>query len=198
VPRANQKRGDFSSFLSEGPALDREFGMLTLSRFERVLERLSWLLRLRTEHQQWGDALPKLPIDSNFRYSMFLHELVMDGREAYEAYLKDPALVVERWARSTDGAQLWTLAVLRYRLMLVHIEAFRWTLAGKDTYSRKLHGLFEYYPLLAQIVPPGEEFCPDIVKHPNGEHTISDFYPAPRLQELAAAEGERLQPTTRA
>jgi hypothetical protein len=187
VPRINQKRGDFSSFLAEGPALDREFGMLSLARFERVLERLAWLLRTRTEHQQWGNALPKLPIDSNFRYSMFLHELVMDGREAYLAYLKDPALVVERHGRSTDEAQLWTLAVLRYRLTLVHIEAFRWTAAGKDTYQRKLHGLFEYYPLLAQIVPPGEEYCPEAVKQADGDFIIHGLYPPPGLKSLTEA-----------
>ena len=188
VPQVNQHRGDFSRFLEEGPRLDQVFGMPALARFERVLERLAWLLRVRTERQQWGDAQPQLPIDSNFRYHMFLQEMVMDGREAYLRYLADPAAVVERWARSTDEQQLWTLAMVRFRLMLVHIAAFRWTLAGADTYKRNLHGLFEYYPLLSRIVPPGEEFCPEIVKHPNGEHTISDFYPPPGLEQLAAAK----------
>jgi hypothetical protein len=186
VPRLARHRGAFTQFHAEAAALDQEFGMLTLARFERVLERFAWLLRVRTERQQWGDVEPKLPIESNFRYCMFLHELVMDGRDAYLAYLSDPQAVVERWTRSTDEQQLWTLSMLRYRLMLVHIEAFRWTLAGKDTYKRKLHGLFEYYPLLAQIVPPGEEFCPDITKHPDGEHTISDFYPPPRMESLSS------------
>jgi hypothetical protein len=190
VPRANRHRGDFSRYLEEGPALDQEFGMPALSRFERVLERLGWLLRLRTERHQWGDALPTLPIESNFRYHMFLLEMVMDGPEAYARYLADPAAVVERWARSTDETQLWNLAILRYRLMLMHIETFRWTLAGSDTYKRNLHGLFEYYPLMAKIVPPGEEFCPEIIKHENGEHTISDFYPPAPLSQLRTAKTE--------
>lgn len=190
VPQLNQHRGDFSRYLEEAPRLVELFGMEQLARFERVLERLAWLLRLRTERQQWGDAQPQLPIDSNFRYHMFLQELVMDGREAYARYLEDPAAVVARWAESRNETQLWTLAILRYHLMLVHIEAFRWTLAGADTYKRNLHGLFEYYPLLSGIVPPGEVFCPEIVKHPDGEHTISDFYPPPQLHGLSAAKGD--------
>jgi hypothetical protein len=181
VPRINRRRADFSCYVEEATAIDAEFGMETLARLERVLERFTWLLRLRTERHQYLDELPKLPIDSNFRYHMFLQELVMDGRDAYLAYLEDPAMVVERHKQSSDERQLWTLAVLRHRLMLSHITTFRWTLAGSDTFKRKLHGLFEYYPVLARVVPPGEEYCPEISKHENGEHTIVGLYPPPGL-----------------
>jgi hypothetical protein len=105
----------------------------------------------------------------------------MDGRDAFLSYLADPALIVARLSSSSDERQLWTLAVLRHRLMLAHIATFRWTLAGSDTFKRKLHGLFEYYPVLARVIPPGEEFCPEITKHEDGEHTIRDFYPPPAL-----------------
>jgi hypothetical protein len=181
VPRLNEKRGDFSTYVAEATAIDAHFGMAKLARFERVLERFSWLLRLRSERHWYADAQPNLPIDSNFRYHMFLHELVMDGRDAFLSYLADPALIVARLASSSDERQLWTLAILRHRLMLAHIATFRWTLAGSDTFKRKLHGLFEYYPVLARVVPPGEEFCPEITKHEDGEHTIRDFYPPPVL-----------------
>jgi hypothetical protein len=71
--------------------------------------------------------------------------------------------------------------------MLAHIATFRWTVAGSDTFQRKLYGLFEFYPLLARIALPGEEFCPVITKHPDGEHTISDFYPPPGLADARSA-----------
>lgn len=184
LPCANEGRADFSRHMEKAAELEQRFGKLTLARFERVLERFAWLLRLRTERHHYADALPTLPIESNFRYHMFLHELVMDGESAYRAYLEDPQKVVDRHARSSDAQQLWTLTLLRHHLMLGHIAAFRWTLAGSDTYKRKLHGLFEYYPLLSGLALPGEEYCPTIIKHPNGEHSIDDFYPPPRTSEL--------------
>jgi hypothetical protein len=194
VPRLNERRGDYEHYLSEASAIMERFGMPALARYERILERFAWLLRVRTERHWYADAQPKLPIDSNFRYHMFLHELVMDGREAYLAYLDDPARVVARLEQSSDERQLWSLAILRHRLMLSHIATFRWTLAGSDMFKRKLHGLFEYYPVLAPIVPPGEDWCPVITKHADGEHTISDFYPPPGLSALRDQTGREAPP----
>jgi hypothetical protein len=179
VPAANQGRGDFTRYAEYGEALLARFGKLGVVRFERVMERFAWLLRQRTERHQFADAQPKLPIDSNFRYHMFLLELVMDGKEAYERYLADPALVVARVAQSTDETQLWPLTMLRLHLMIAHMGAFRWTMIGAENYKLKIPGLFEYYPILSKTSMPGEEFCPEIVKHPNGEHTIEAFYPPP-------------------
>jgi hypothetical protein len=187
VPRVNRKRAMFTEYVQEAAAIESEFGMMKLARFERVLERFAWLLRLKSERHWYADAQPNLPIDSNFRYHMFLHELVMDGREAFLSYLTDPGAIVARLQQSNDERQLWTLAVLRHRLMLSHVATFRWTLAGSDTFQRKLHGLFEYYPVLARIVPPGEVFCPQITKHADGEHTIVDFYPPPGLEKRGQA-----------
>jgi hypothetical protein len=112
---------------------------------------------------------------------MFLHEMVMDGREAYEAVLREPVLAVERLQRSTDALQVWTVALARHELMLQHICAFRWSAIGKDGYRLKIPGLFEYYPLLEQVVPPGEEFRADITKLENGEFCVETFYPPPGL-----------------
>jgi hypothetical protein len=185
LPLANAGRGDFKQHVARAEALSARFSKLGLVRFERVLERFAWLLRLRTERHQFADALPKLPISSNFRYHLFLQELVMDGPEAYARYLNEPALVVERFARSTDATQLWGLAMLRHDLMLAHIAAFRWTTVGKENHRMKIPGLFEYYPLLVACELPGEEFCPEIVKHASGEHSVESFYPAPRLASPA-------------
>jgi hypothetical protein len=181
VPCVNQDRGDFSRYLERGRALYAQFDRFEVARFERVLERFAWLLRLRTERHQFGAVEPRLPIDSNFRYHMFLHEMVMDGREAYEAVLREPVLAVERLQRSTDALQVWTVALARHELMLQHICAFRWSAIGKDGYRLKIPGLFEYYPLLEQVVPPGEEFRADITKLENGEFCVETFYPPPGL-----------------
>jgi lipase maturation factor 1 len=181
VPAATPGREEFAGFAERGRALTERFGRMQMARFERVLERFAWLLRLRTERQQYADAEPKIALESNFRYHMFLQELVLDGREAYLSVLQEPARAAARLERSTDSTQLWGLAVLRHELMVSHVLAFRWTTVGVDAYQLKVPGLFEYYPLLAAFAPEEEEFALDIVKHPSGEHTIKDFYPPPAL-----------------
>jgi hypothetical protein len=188
LPAANEGRGDFSRHAQKAAELETRFGKIQLARFERVLERFAWLLRVRTERHQFADAEPKLPIASNFRYHMFLQELVMDGRAACHAYLSDVALVVKRLETSSDERQLWALTLLRHRLMVMHMAVFRWTPMGADNYKRKIPGLFEYYPLLSKFPPPDEEFRPEIVKHASGEHSIAGFYPPPKLSRSDVAE----------
>jgi Lipase maturation factor len=186
VPCVNRYRGDFEKHVEAAAELESRFGKLQIARFERVLERFAWLLRLRTERHQYADARPKLPIETNFRYHMFLHELVMDGREAYRSYLADAARVVARLEHSSDARQLWTLTMLRHSSMLMHIAAFRWTDIGKESHQLGVPGLFEYYPLLAAAPLPEEQWRPLVVLHPNGEHSIEGFYPPPRLAQPAA------------
>jgi hypothetical protein len=186
VPFAREARGDFTQFVARAALLLKQFDRAQIRRFERVLERLAWLLRVRTERQQFADALPKIPIESNFRYHMFLQEMVLDGKEACQKFLADTALVPERFAASSDGNQLWGLALLRSELMMQHVCSFRWTDIGREYYEMKIPGLFEYYPLLKDIVPPDEEFIATVKKLPNGEHVIDGFYPPPTLSPSEA------------
>jgi hypothetical protein len=181
VPALQTRRGDYSDYVERSEALVQRYGRLQLARFERIMERFTWLLRLRTERHHYEKLEPKIPIESVFRYHMFLQEMVLDGRAAYQAVLADPSLAAARHQSSSDGAQLWALAMFRRDLMLQHVCAFRWMDMGIDCYNLKLPGIFEYYPVLAAIVPPGEEFRCVTTKLPNGEHTIEGLYPPPAL-----------------
>jgi hypothetical protein len=187
VPFAREARGDFTRFVERAKLLHERFDHMQIRRFERVLARLSWLLRVRTERHQFADAQPKLPLESNFRYEMFLQELVLDGQEMVEKVLADPAQAVERLKTSSDGNQLWGLALMRSELMMQHVCSFRWTDIGREYYEMKIPGLFEYYPLLKGIVPPDEEFIAVVKKLANGEHEIEGFYPPPGLAALPAS-----------
>ena len=181
VPLLTEQRGDFSVLHERSDALRKRFDARALIRMERILERYAWLLRKRTEHHRFGQLQPSLPPMSNYRYHMLLQEIVLDGRAAVEALLQDPASIVERFARSTDATQIWGQALLRYEQLMVHIALFRGSEIGSTSQREGMSGLFEYFGLLASVVPRGEEFCPKFVKHPDGEHTIEGFYPPPPL-----------------
>jgi len=179
VPELATERGDWSRLDLRAAALIARYGMVELARHERLIERFAWLLRIRTARHQYADAQPKIAIKSNFRYHMFLHDVVLDGREGYRALLDAPTLAAARAEISSDAAQLWALALFRYDLMMMHVRVFRWTELGMRGHMYGGPGLFEYYPLLAAHVPPEEEFRPQSVKHPDGEYTIEGFYPPP-------------------
>jgi hypothetical protein len=186
VPAARRNGDSFDVFRERAAQLEERFGRMQMVRFERVLERFAWLLRGRTERHQFADALPKLPIESNFRYHMFLQELVMDGEQAYRGYLDSVESVVERLTRSTDLDQIWTLSMLRADIMTAHVLAFRWTNVGKDTFKMKVPGIFEYYPILGTHITKQEEFALEFIALPDGEHVIPGFYPPPVSAALPA------------
>jgi hypothetical protein len=181
VPCMAAQRGELALVHGKASELRGRFGVDQLHRFERLLERFAWLLRLRCERHQFADATPKIPIESNFRFHLFLQEVVGDGREAYQELLAHPERVAARAERSTDAQQLWALSLLRYDIMMAHVCCFRWSEIGRDSHRLGFPGIFEYYPVLSEIIPPEEEFRPRIEKHPDGEHGIEAFYPPPPL-----------------
>ena len=181
VPLLNVQRGDWSVLHERAAAVRARFQPLELIRFERILERYVWLLRKRTEHHRFGQLDPSLPAMSNYRYHMLMHEVVQDGREVLEQVLGDPARIVERFTRSTDATQLWGVALLRYEQLMAHVVQFRGSEMAAQSQREGMSGLFEYFDLVAGVVPPGEEFFPHFVKHPDGEHTVEGFYPPPPM-----------------
>jgi hypothetical protein len=192
VPEIARERGDWSQIHVRRAALLARFTIEDLFRLERVLERFVWLLRQRTEGHRFGETDPSLPVMSNFRYHMFLHDCVSDGREAYAALLADPARAIQRAETSTDATQIWTLTLLRYERLMQTVCAFRASTIGVDSAEAGLSGVFEYIDVLSHVVPLGEEFHPRFVLHPSGEHTVEGFYPPPPLRMDCPAAGGRV------
>jgi hypothetical protein len=181
VPLLAQDREDFAHHRDKAAELRRRFGAAQMHRFERILERFAWLLRLRTERYQFADDRPKIPRNSTFRYHMLLHAIVLDGREAYSNMLEAPSRAAARAEGCSQESELRALSVLRSDLLLAHICVFRWLPMARETYEAKIPGLWEYYPLLAGYRPPEEDFCPVGVLQPNGEHVVEGLYPPPSL-----------------
>ena len=178
VPELNVQRGDWSHLHERARVITERFGPEQMHRFERLLQRFSWILRSRTEANFVGAVQPKIELSSNFRYEMILHELIVDGRAAYLETLARPERVVERIPSTTDYSQVWTLGIVRYDMMMFHIRTFRWQEIGNHGYKYKIPGIFEYYPVLAQIVPEEEEYIPKPEKHEDGEFTVPGIYPS--------------------
>ncbi len=180
VPALAEERGDWSRIHERARVIEERFGVEGLYRLHRVLERFAWLLRGATALHRFGDGEPALPAMTSFHYHMLLHELILDGKAAYEATLAEPARIVARAERSTAATQIWALGLLRYDHVMMHVRCFR-------TYDMGLKGVpglpsfLEYHDFLCEQIPPDEEFHPRTVKHANGEHTIDGFYPPPPL-----------------
>jgi hypothetical protein len=180
IPALNIGRGDYTRHKERADAMRAQFGMPGILRNERILERYVWLLRARTERYQFADSQPKIPIESTFRFHLFLHEVVGDGRAACFALIEQPQNAAARAETSSDEKQLWALTLLRNDLVMYHVCVFRWLKMLADAYEYKIPGIFEYMPLLLSIVPPSEEFRPHPQKRPDGEHEIEGLYPPPR------------------
>jgi hypothetical protein len=181
VPAVSVARGDFSRHQERADALKSQFGIDAIVRFERILERFAWLLRAHTERYQYADSKPSIPIESTFRFHLFLHEVVTDGSAAYRSLLEHPETAAARAERSSDETQFWTLTLLRHDLVMAHACAFRWTKMLADAHEYKIPGIFEYVPLLLSIVPPGEVYRPHTQLLPDGEHVIEGLYPPPTM-----------------
>jgi hypothetical protein len=186
VPALHVARGDFTRHEERAEAVLAQFGVDGIVKNERILERLAWLLRARTERYQWADSKPTIPIESTFRFHMFLHELVTDGREPYLALLAHPENTAARAESSTDALQLWTLTMLRHDLVMAHVCVFRWLKMMADAHEYKIPGIFEYVPLLTSLVPPGEVHRPHTRMLPDGEHVIEGLYPPPEAGAIGA------------
>ncbi|HET8935630.1 MAG TPA: lipase maturation factor family protein [Polyangiales bacterium] len=177
VPLMAEARGDWSLIHQYAATFAQRYSVYEIHRFERLLERFTWLLLLRTEKFHWGDTQPTLPPLSSFRFHKLLHEVVLDGRAAYQAMLDQPVGILERNERSTLESQLWAFALLRYDHLMSFALIFRVGEMGQQGSKVGMPGLFEYYELLANIELPQQEFALRTVKHPDGEHTVEGFYP---------------------
>jgi Lipase maturation factor len=182
LPMLSQSRGDWQQVHARARALEARFDVEALYRLERVFERLIWILRERIATDSKAAPLAAaLPV-TNFRYHLMLHQLLLDGRQAFEAVLQQPESFAARVQDSSDETQLWALALLRHEQLMAHVCGFRWCEVGLRAHEGQLPGLFEYYPFLVRQVPEDEDFCPRPIKHDDGEYTIEGFYPPPALQ----------------
>ncbi len=144
-------------------------------RFERLLERYCILLRTRLEPYYYRDAKPKIELTSNFRFSMFLHELVTDGRPALDAILEHPERAAERATHCTDASLLYTVAMFRYDVVMYHAYCMRQMLCVTDDPGWPIPGIMEMKVFLSEQVSPSVQWLPSCERLPGGEWQVQGF-----------------------
>lgn len=175
VPAVASGRESYGAVDMIASAVEERFGKAQLLRFERLAERYVYLLRLRTEPHFYGDAEPKLAKRSNFRFHLLLHEVVLDGREAYEASLLNPALVVERAAHVSDRSLLAFSLVVRNRTLRYHGRALRIARCMTNVVEPHIPGILEFKDLITEWEPPDEAWLPVCERDEDGVWSSPDF-----------------------
>ena len=175
VPMIAASRGDFVSTRRVADQLVAHFGREAVLRFERIVERYAYLLRTRLEPHMWGDAMPRIEKRSNFRFHTLFHEIILDGREAFERMLSEPGLAAERAQRQTRESELHLIAVLRPEIIDYHKRTLRITQRVTTVLDRPLPGFLEFSDLLAGSAPEGEAWLPVCERSDDGEWSIANF-----------------------
>lgn len=179
VPEIAAERGDFASVDDVAHRLTVRFGREQLLRFERIAERLVFLLRLRLEPHFYGDAEPKIEKRSNFRFHLLLQEIVLDGQSAYEAMLADPTRAAARAAEQTDETALHWSGVMRNETVRFHGRALRIARRMTNVVEPFIPGILEFKELITRQAPADEAWLPACERSDSGEWSCAGFVLSP-------------------
>jgi hypothetical protein len=171
IPDVAAERTDFSTIDAASERIRTRFGQPAILRFERIAERYAYLLRLRLEPYVYGSETPKIEKRSNFRLHLLLHEIILDGREAYTRMLAEPSAAVARAARQTDPSSLYFVGVVRNETIRYHGRALRIARRMTNVVEPFIPGILEFKEILTQYVPPDEVWLPDCSRSEDGEWT---------------------------
>jgi hypothetical protein len=189
VPLVARTRGDFASIDAVAAEVEARFGGEGRLRMERIAERYVYLMRPRLEPHIYGGVEPKLKTTWNLSFHFLMQELVLDGREAFEGYLRDPASVAERAARMNEQTLLHFVGVMRNETIRYHGRALRLLRRITKVFEEPIPGILEFRDLLTQHRPADEVWLPECARSESGVWSCSNFLP---LGE--AALGARAEP----
>ena len=182
VPEVALSRPDFASIDQASQRTYARFGRAQVLRYERIAERYAFLLRLALEPYFYGDQTPKIEKRSNFKFHLLLHEVILDGKAAYEAMLREPQGAAARAAQQTDASQLYFIGVVRNETVRYHGRALRIARRMTNVAEPFIPGILEFKDLITEAVPPDEAFLPDCTRSDDGVWHCEGFVqPEPGL-----------------
>jgi hypothetical protein len=177
VPFVARGRGDFDSVNDTAAALREHFGQEGIFRMERVAERYVYLLRSVVEPYFLGSAEPKLPERFSFDFHLLLQELLLDGKEAFEAMLANPSQLAARAERSTEQSLLHFIGVVRNEMVRYHARTLRLSRRVTNVFESGILGILEHRDLLTRRQPPEETWLPECACSDSGVWRCDNFSP---------------------
>jgi len=176
VPLVATRRGDFDAVDDVAAELAARFDKEAVLRFERIAERYAYLLRRRLEPHYYGDEQPRIDDKrSNFRFHLLLHEIILDGEEAYEATLAEPGRAAARAAAQTDETALHFIGVVRNETIRYHGRALRIARRMTNVVEPFIPGILEFKDLMTRKAPPDEAWLPACERDDGGEWRCEGF-----------------------
>jgi hypothetical protein len=175
VPAIAARRGDLAAAQTVSQELTQRYGREAMLRFERIAERFAFMLRPALEPFLYGDAEPRLTKRSNFRFHTLLHEIILAGREEFQAVLAQPALSVEHAQRQTDATSLALFAVFRWDAIRYHAQTLRIARPMTKTSEWPLPGILEFKDLLTSLEPAEEAWLPECQRLASGDWAVQGF-----------------------
>ncbi len=175
VPAVAEGRSDYARIDAIASEVVQRFGKAQVLRFERLAERYVFLLRMRLEPYLYGDSEPKLSKRSNFRFHLRMHEIVLDGREAYEGMLREPGRAAERSEHTSDRSLLTFVLVVRNQVLRYQGRALRISRSLTNVMEPHIPGILEFKNLLTEWEPPDEAWLPVCTRSEDGVWRCPEF-----------------------
>jgi hypothetical protein len=184
VPLVATDRGNFASVDRLAVELRAHFGEEGVLRQERIAERYVHILRTRLEPYFFGKQEPRIKKAWVMTLHLYVHEMILDGEQAYAEMLAHPERAAERTERTTPESQIHFLGVVRNETLRYHGRTLRIARRMTNVFEEPIPGLLEYRDLLTQHKPADETWLPELVRTDSGEWQCDNFNePSPGLAE---------------
>jgi hypothetical protein len=196
VPELARTRGDLSAADACAGALRERFGFENMLRLERIAERYVHMLRTRLEPHIYAGAQPAIEKRWCFNFHVLVQDLLLDGRAAFEDYLREPARAAARAASCTPETSLHFITVVRNEVVRFHVETLRIVTRTTTVMEDDIPGLIEHRELLMQRLKSGALWVPEVTRTESGVWQVHNFRPdvresPPELEGAMAPEAER-------
>ena len=119
-------RNDWANLNLAKEELDRRFGPAQLRKFERVLGRLCVYASAKLDPLVlYRFRKPLLPVKNYGRLWLLMHDVILEGREAFENMLANPLSLVPRAEELSLERGLYLNAIFRYEAMVFEAQKLR-------------------------------------------------------------------------
>ena len=119
-------RDDWTHIHLAKEQLEQRFGPEQMLKFERVLGRLCVFASVKLDPLVlYRFGKPLLPVKNYGRLWLLMHDVILDGRDAYKAMLDDPLSLAPRAEQLSLERGLYLMTIFRYEAMIFEAQKLR-------------------------------------------------------------------------